>query len=53
MMDPQTRHSVQTFDACLTINVRPSLNLVNLVNLDIQSQAMAKVTAKRGNVARC
>ena len=42
--------SVQTFDACLTI---PPQDLVNLVNLDIQSQAMAEVTWKRGSVARC
>ena len=33
---------------CLTMHVRVSPNPVNLVNLDIQSQAMAKAMAKRG-----
>ena len=30
------------------LHVRRSPNLVNLVNLDIQSQAMASVTGERG-----
>ena len=41
-------YSVDAFDACLTMHVCCSPNPVNLADLDIWSQVMAKVMGKCG-----